>query len=89
MDGILKKLGSPMTERGGFVLPVVIFGLLIMGVVVVAAFHTAGDEQLSARAVRESSAAWPAPSTIGGGRNVKKESRRSHDYFRMSNGCAT
>ncbi len=60
MDGLLKRLGTPLTERSGFVLPVVIFGLLIMGVVVVAAFHTAGDEQRSSRAVRESSAAFYA-----------------------------
>jgi hypothetical protein len=60
MDGVLKELLAPIKQRDGFVLPVVIFALLIMSTVVVAAFLTSDDEQRSARAVRESSEAFYA-----------------------------
>lgn len=46
--------------RDGFVLPVVIFGLVIMSTLAVAALLTAGDEQKSARAVMESASAFYA-----------------------------
>jgi hypothetical protein len=46
--------------RRGFVLPLVIFGLVIMSAVAVAALLAAGDENLSSRAMRESSTAFYA-----------------------------
>jgi hypothetical protein len=53
----LRRLLKPLAGNDGFVLPVVIFALLIMSTVVVASFLTADDEQRSSRAVRESSVA--------------------------------
>ncbi len=51
--------GKPADE-GGFVLPVVIFGLLLMGTMTVAALLTAGDEGRSGRAMREATGAFYA-----------------------------
>ncbi len=47
-----------LADRGGFVMPVVIFALLILGTVGLAALLTADDEQRSSRAVRESGVAF-------------------------------
>ncbi|MGD2154064.1 MAG: pilus assembly PilX N-terminal domain-containing protein [Gemmatimonadales bacterium] len=49
-----------LAGRDGFVLPVVIFGLVIMSTLAVAALLTAGDEQKSAQAVLESASAFYA-----------------------------
>ena len=46
-----------LAGREGFVLPAVIFALAIMSILAVAALRTAGDEQRSSRAVRESGTA--------------------------------
>jgi hypothetical protein len=51
--------GKPADE-GGFVLPVVIFGLLLMGTMTVAALLTADDEGRSGRAMREATGAFYA-----------------------------
>ncbi|MGD2215253.1 MAG: hypothetical protein PVJ64_00800 [Gemmatimonadales bacterium] len=48
-----------MDERG-FVLPVVVFGLMLMGTMTVAALLTAGDEARSGRAMREATGAFYA-----------------------------
>ncbi|MGD2154062.1 MAG: pilus assembly PilX N-terminal domain-containing protein [Gemmatimonadales bacterium] len=47
-------------DRRGFVLAVVLFALLLMSAIAVAALTTSGDEHLSARAMRESSEAFYA-----------------------------
>ncbi len=47
-----------LADRGGFVMPVVIFALMILGTVGIAALLTANDEQRSSRAVRESGVAF-------------------------------
>ncbi len=47
-------------EEGGFVLPIVIFGLMLMGTMTVAALLTAGDEASSGRAMREATGAFYA-----------------------------
>ncbi|MGD2215251.1 MAG: hypothetical protein PVJ64_00790 [Gemmatimonadales bacterium] len=49
-----------LAEQGGFVLPIVIFGLMLMGTMTVAALLTAGDESRSGRAMRESTGAFYA-----------------------------
>jgi hypothetical protein len=58
----LKKLADGARERvggePGFVLPVVIFGLMLMTTVAVVAMSMGGDEQRSSRAMRESSVAF-------------------------------
>ncbi len=46
-----------VTDREGFVLPVVIFALAIMGLLAVVSLRTADDEHRSSRALRESGAA--------------------------------
>ncbi len=46
--------------RRGFVLPAIVFGLMLMSTMAVLVMMTAGDEQLSSRAMRESSAAFYA-----------------------------
>ena len=51
---------SRMVDRGGFVLPAVIFVLVVMTTMVIAALLTAGDEQRSARAMRDASVAFYA-----------------------------
>jgi hypothetical protein len=52
-DGVLE-------DRRGFVLPVIIFGLLLMGTMTVAALLTASDESRSGRAMREATEAFYA-----------------------------
>jgi Tfp pilus assembly protein PilX len=47
-------------DREGFVLPVVLFGLLLMGTMSVAALMTADDESRSGRAMREATGAFYA-----------------------------
>ncbi len=49
--GIVKK-------EGGFVLPVVLFGLVLMSTVAIVAMTTSDDEMRSSRAMRESAAAF-------------------------------
>lgn len=49
--------GSSAEDRRGFVFPAVMFALLILGVLAVAAFRTADDERRSGRAWRESAVA--------------------------------
>ena len=56
----IKKLTHHGSGSDGFVLPVVIFAMVIMSTVVVASFVTAGDEHRSSRAVWESSEAFYA-----------------------------
>jgi hypothetical protein len=56
----IEIVGGKLVERRGFVMPVVIFGLVLMSAVAVAALLTAGDEVMSARAQRESSTAFYA-----------------------------
>jgi hypothetical protein len=53
-------VGGKLVERHGFVLPVVIFGLMLMGTMTVAALLTADDEGRSGRAMRESTVAFYA-----------------------------
>jgi len=61
-----KGIDSPATESGaesgkhGFVLPVAIFALVLMGTMAVVALTTSRDEFLSSRAMRHSSAAFYA-----------------------------
>jgi len=61
-----KRLDSPARESGaesgkhGFVLPVAIFALVLMGTMALVALTTSGDEFLSSRAMRHSSAAFYA-----------------------------
>ncbi len=45
------------TNREGFVLPTVIFTMVILGLIGVAALSTANDEHRSSRAMREAGAA--------------------------------
>ena len=52
------ETGMRLADRGGFVMPVVIFALMILGTVGIAALLTANDEQRSSRAVRESGMAF-------------------------------
>ncbi|HSG80605.1 MAG TPA: pilus assembly PilX N-terminal domain-containing protein, partial [Gemmatimonadota bacterium] len=59
-DGMASHESGRLRDRAGFVLPVVVFGLLIMSVMAVAAMLTAGDENQAARAMRESSLAFYA-----------------------------
>ncbi|NIN71660.1 MAG: hypothetical protein GTO46_06965 [Gemmatimonadetes bacterium] len=47
-------------DEGGFVLPVVVMGLLLMGTMTVAALLTADDESRSGRAMREATGAFYA-----------------------------
>jgi Tfp pilus assembly protein PilX len=47
-------------DEGGFVLPIVVMGLLLMGTMTVAALLTADDESRSGRAMREATGAFYA-----------------------------
>jgi hypothetical protein len=47
-------------DRKGFVLPAIVFGLMLMSTMAVLVMMTAGDEQLSSRAMREAGAAFYA-----------------------------
>jgi len=60
MMALQRDTGRRLTGREGFVLPIVIFGLVLMSTVAVAALLTADDEQRSSRAMRESAAAFYA-----------------------------
>ncbi|NIN71657.1 MAG: hypothetical protein GTO46_06950 [Gemmatimonadetes bacterium] len=51
---------SAVEDRRGFVLPVIVFGLMLMGAMTVAALLTAGDEGRSGRAMREATGAFYA-----------------------------
>jgi hypothetical protein len=55
-EALTRKLG----EQGGFVLPVIVFGLMLMATMTVASLLTAGDEARSGRAKRESTGAFYA-----------------------------
>jgi len=55
-----ERLRAEMRERRGFVLPVIVFGLLVMSTMAVAMLLTSSDENRSARAMREGSAAFYA-----------------------------
>ncbi len=57
-----RKIAVPagLGERRGFVMPVVIFGLVLMSAVAVAALMTAGDELTSSQAMRDGSMAFYA-----------------------------
>jgi Tfp pilus assembly protein PilX len=56
----LEQLQQLTGGRKGFVLPVVVFGLMLMSTLAVVAVLTAGDEQRSSRAMHESSQAFYA-----------------------------
>ena len=60
MKRLVIEIRSRLARGEGFALPAVIFALVLMSTVAVAALLTAGDEQLSSRAVRESSGAFYA-----------------------------
>ncbi len=51
---------AKLVERRGFVMPVIIFGLVLMSAAAVAALLMAGDEHRSSRAMREASSAFYA-----------------------------
>ena len=51
---------TKLLERRGFVMPVIIFGLVLMSAAAVAALLIAGDEHRSSRAMREASSAFYA-----------------------------
>jgi hypothetical protein len=55
-----EQLQRVSEDRRGFVLPMVVFGLMLMSTMAVVAMLTAGDEQRSSNAMRESSAAYYA-----------------------------
>ena len=57
-DNLAKRQRRAAGDEGGFVLPIVIFGLLLMGTMTVAALMTADDEGRSGRAMREASSAF-------------------------------
>ena len=54
------SISPKLQNRCGFVLPVVLFGLVIMSTLAVAALLTSSDELLSSRAMRISSSAFYA-----------------------------
>ncbi|UCC71307.1 MAG: hypothetical protein JSV86_13045, partial [Gemmatimonadota bacterium] len=58
LDQVMGK--SAVANRRGFVLPVIVFGLMLMGTMTVAALLTADDESRSGRAMREASGAFYA-----------------------------
>jgi hypothetical protein len=59
-EGRIDKGRRQPVERRGFVMPVVIFGLVLMSAAAVAALLMAGDEHRSSRAMREASSAFYA-----------------------------
>jgi hypothetical protein len=58
LDKVIWK--GAVADRCGFVLPVIVFGLMLMGTMTVAALLTAGDEARSGRAMREATGAFYA-----------------------------
>jgi hypothetical protein len=54
------QLKKELMTRRGFVLPMVIFVLMVMSVATIAAIMTSGDERLSSQAMRQSSLAFYA-----------------------------
>ncbi len=57
MNFLFQSLRGGRANRDGFVLPTVIFTMVILGLIGVAALSTANDEHRSSRAMRESGAA--------------------------------
>ncbi|UCC71305.1 MAG: hypothetical protein JSV86_13035 [Gemmatimonadota bacterium] len=57
---LARPQGKVPADDGGFVLPVVVMGLLLMGTMTVAALLTADDEARSGRAMREATGAFYA-----------------------------
>ncbi len=60
MNSLVSEARARLAHRDGFVIPMIIFALVVMGTVAVAAMLTAGDEQRASRAVHESGAAFYA-----------------------------
>jgi hypothetical protein len=60
MKYLEQKRRERLKDRGGFVLPTVVFALVIMAVVTVASLVGAGDEMTSSRAMHEASSAFYA-----------------------------
>ena len=55
MQATMREMRSRMADTKGLVMPLVIFALVVMSTVAIVALVTGGNEQLSARATRESS----------------------------------
>jgi hypothetical protein len=55
-----EPLGRKLGEQGGFVLPIIIFVLVVMGTMAVVSLQTANDESRSGRAMREATGAFYA-----------------------------
>ncbi len=56
----MNRIAGKQRDEGGFVLPVVMFGLLLMSVIALLGLVTSEDEMRASRAMRESSAAFYA-----------------------------
>ncbi len=61
MVSVLSEARVRAESREGFAIPAVIFALVMMSLLAIVSLVTARDEELSSRAVRESSAAFYAP----------------------------
>jgi hypothetical protein len=60
MSRLVERLRARLASREGFVLPTVIFALVIMTTIAIVALRTSVDEQQSTRAVRSSATAYYA-----------------------------
>ncbi len=60
LDGLARESAADSSGKQGFVLPVAIFALVLMGTMALVSLTTSGDEFLSSRAMRHSSAAFYA-----------------------------
>jgi hypothetical protein len=78
-ENVTAGLPSPRQQKrldiGGFVLPVVLLGLVILSVIAATALMSSGDEQRSSRAMRQGSDAFYAAEA-----GINKESTQLDDY---------